>query len=372
MRKLKVLFTIQGDGRGHMTQALAVQKILLNAGHQIPAILLGRQPEQQVPEFFLNKAAAPIIRYDSFAFVADKQNKAISPAATILQNLRNARLFVRSLGIVRQALRKYQPDVVLNYFEPLVGIYSLLFRPRVPLACLANQYLFLHPGYSFPPGKRIERFFVRLWARVTSFRAKRLLALSLQPRADQSRINVIPPLLRPEVLAREPHGREPFLLIYLLKSGLREEIVSWHEKHPEVELHCFTDLPQAEETVANDGTLFFHRISELAFLDLMARCNGIVATAGYQTLCEAMYFGKPILAVPVGNHYEQFCNAFECRTIGAGLGAERFDLDAFLEYLPKHVPVPFRDWVAQAPERIVSAIESVAQGLPSLGFRPKE
>jgi hypothetical protein len=92
----------------------------------------------------------------------------------------------------------------------------------------------------------------------------------------------------------------------------------------------------------------------------MARCNGIVATAGYQTLCEAMYFGKPILAVPVGNHYEQFCNAFECQAIGAGLGAERFDLDTFQEYLPKHVAVPFRDWVAQAPERILKAIESAA------------
>jgi uncharacterized protein (TIGR00661 family) len=360
MRKFKVLFTIQGDGRGHMTQALAVQKILLDAGHTVPAILLGRQPDQQVPDFFLNKAAAPIVRYDSFAFVADKENKTISLSATALQNFRNARLFVRSLGIIRQALRQYRPDVVLNYFEPLVGIYYLLFRPHVPLACLANQYLFLHPNCPFPPGRRLERFFVQMWARVTSFRARRLLALSLQPRADASRVTVIPPLLRPEVLARQAQGREPFLLIYLLKSGLRDEIISWHQKHLEVELHCFTDLPQADETVAHDGTLFFHRISETVFLDLMTSCNGIVATAGYQTLCEAMYFGKPILAVPVGNHFEQFCNAFECQAIGAGLGAERFDLSAFLEYLPKHKPAPFRDWAAQAPQRIVQAIESVS------------
>jgi uncharacterized protein (TIGR00661 family) len=162
-------------------------------------------------------------------------------------------------------------------------------------------------------------------------------------------------------LARASQGREPFLLIYLLKSGLRDEIVRWHQQRPEVELHCFTDLPQEEETDAHDGTLFFHRISEATFLDLMTRCNGIVATAGYQTLCEAMYFGKPILVVPVGNHYEQFCNAFECQKIGAGLGDQRFDLDSFMEYLPKHAPPPFRDWVAQAPERIVQAIELIAR-----------
>ena len=164
MRRLKVLFTIQGDGRGHMTQALAVQKILLDAGHRIPAILLGRQPDQQVPDFFLTKAAAPIVRFDSFAFVADRQNKSISPTATVVQNLRNVRLFVRSFGTIRQVLRQYRPNVVLNFFEPLVGIYYLLFGSRARLACLANQYLLLHPGYRFPPGKRVERFFVQLWA----------------------------------------------------------------------------------------------------------------------------------------------------------------------------------------------------------------
>jgi uncharacterized protein (TIGR00661 family) len=360
MRKLKVLFTIQGDGRGHMTQALAVQKILHDAGHSIPAILLGRQPDQQMPEFFLNKVTAPIIRFDSFAFVADPHNKSISPLATLWQNLRHGRRFVRGLGIIRREMRHYRPDVVLNYFEPLVGIYYLLFRPRVPLACLANQYLFLHPQYPFPRGKKLERFMVQLWARVTSFRAKRLLALSLRARPDLSRIAVIPPLLRPEILARDAESREPFLLIYLLKAGLRDEIIAWHEKHPTVELHCFTDLPQPEDAVAHDATLFFHRINEKAFLDLMVRCNGMVATAGYQTLCEAMYYGKPILVVPVGNHYEQYCNAHEAQTIGAGLGAERFELDRFLEYLPKHVPVPFRDWVAEAPQRILQAIEGIA------------
>ncbi|HLW66346.1 MAG TPA: glycosyltransferase family protein [Gemmataceae bacterium] len=372
MRKLNVLFTINGDGRGHMTQALAMQKILHDAGHRVPAMLVGREPNQPIPGFFPSKAAVPIIRFDSFAFVADPQNKSISLPATVWHNLRDAPRFIQSFGAIRRALRQYRPDVVLNFFEPIAGIYYLLYRPRAALVSLANQYIMLHPDYSFPPGKRLDRLFVQLWSRVTSFRSRRLLALSLKPRANLSRMTVIPPLLRPEVLARAPQTREPFLLIYLLKSGLRDEIVHWHQQHPEVELHCFTDLPQAEETLAYDETLYFHRLSETAFLDLMARCNGIVATAGYQTLCEAMYLGKPILVVPVANHYEQFCNAFECPAIGAGLGAAHFDLSAFLEYLPKHKPAPFREWVAQAPQRIVQAIESVDQGLPSLGFDRKE
>lgn len=364
MRKLRVLFTIQGDGRGHLTQALAVQRILLDAGHSIPAILVGRQPDQDMPAFYAQKAAAPITRIDSFAFVTDKSDTRIAPLPTLLHNIRNAKRYWESLNVIRRAIARHRPDVVLNFFEPLVGICYLLYRPAAPLACVANQYLFLHPDYPFPPGKRVDRWLVQFWSRVTSIGARKRLALSLRPKTNfPTGLAVTPPLLRPEVLALTDARRESFLLVYLLRAGFRDEIISWHRRHPELPLHCFTDASQEAESVAFDDTLTFHRINDRAFLDLMARCNGLVATGGYQTVCEAMYCGKPILIVPVGNHFEQECNAREGEMVGAGLGASRFDLDRFGEYLPKHAtdPAPFRDWVAEAPARVLAALEAVAK-----------
>jgi uncharacterized protein (TIGR00661 family) len=360
---LKVLFTIQGDGRGHLTQALAVQRILLNAGHSIPAILVGRQPDQEMPDFYARIAAAPIARYDSFAPITDKTNTRIHPFATLRYNVANVRRYWRSIGIIRSAILQHRPDVVLNFFEPLVGLCYLFHRPAVPLACVANQYLLLHPDYDFPPGKRIDRWLVQFWSRVTSIGARRRLVLSLKPMSNcPSGMAIIPPLLRPEVLACDLKRNEQFLLIYLLKAGFRDEIIAWHQKHPGVELHCFTDVPQETDAVPFDSTLTFHRIGDQKFLDLMARCRAIVATGGYQTICEAMYLGKPILIVPVGNHYEQECNAHEGEMIGAGQGAGHFDLDRFMDYLPSHAadPASFRAWVAAAPERVLTALEAAA------------
>src|SRR5262249_13314426 len=330
MRKLRVLFTIQGDGRGHLTQALAVQKILLDAGHEIPAILVGRQPDQEMPEFYAQKAAAPITRIDSFAFVTDKSDTKIAPLPTLVHNIRNAKRYWDSLQRIRDAIARHRPDVVLNFFEPLVGLCYLVHRPAAPLACVANQYLLLHPDYPFPPGKRLDRWLVQFWSRVTSFGARKRLALSLKPMSNfPTGLAVTPPLLRTEVVALNDSRRESFLLIYLLKAGFRDAIIAWHRRHPEVALHCFTDRLPDGEAVAFDDTLTFHRINDRTFLDLMARCNGMVATGGYQTVCEAMYCGKPILIVPVGNHYEQECNAHEGELAGAGLGASHFDLDRF-------------------------------------------
>lgn len=364
MRKLRVLLAIQGDGRGHLTQALAVQRILLDAGHAIPAILVGRQPDQDMPAFYAEKAAAPITRFDSFAFVTDRTDTRIAPLPTLLHNLRNADRYWHSLRMIADAIALHRPDVVLNFFEPLVGICYVLHQPAAPLACLANQYLFLHPEYPFPPGKWLDRLAVKFWSRVTSFGAKRRLALSLRPRANfPAGLVVVPPLLRPEVLSMTAVKREPFLLIYLLKAGFRGEIIDWHKRHPEVELHCFSDRPQDGDAVPLDDTLTFHRIGEHRFMDLLERCQALVATGGYQTICEAMYLDKPILVVPVGNHYEQECNAKEAEKIGAGIGAGHFDLDRFMLYLSSHRidPRPFRAWVAEAPQRLLAALEAASR-----------
>lgn len=49
----------------------------------------------------------------------------------------------------------------------------------------------------------------------------------------------------------------------------------------------------------------------------MAGCRAYASTAGFESICEAMYLGKPVLMVPA--HIEQDCNAYECPAAGAGL-----------------------------------------------------
>jgi uncharacterized protein (TIGR00661 family) len=365
MGKLRVLFTIQGDGRGHLTQALAVQRILLDAGHSITSMIVGRQPDCEMPAFFEQKAVAPITRVDSPAFVFDQSNRRICRLASLFNNLRKLGRFREGMRVIRDEIARQEPDVVLNFFEPLVGLSYLLYRPKAPLACVANQYLMLHPDYPFPPGRLLDRWLVRLWARVTALRSQKLLALSLKSLPNVAEhLVVIPPLLRPEVLKLTHATREPFLLIYLLRAGFREEILAWHRRHPEVRLHCFTDHPQESEAVAYDETLTFHRINDRVFLELLGKCDGVAATGGYQTISEAMYSGKPILIVPAGNHYEQQCNAHEGEQLGAGLGASRFDLDRFVEMLPNYQanPLWFRQWVAEAPRRVIETLEATANG----------
>ena len=51
---MKILFIIQGEGRGHLTQALSLRQKLMAEGHEIVGVLVGKSPARRLPDFFLN------------------------------------------------------------------------------------------------------------------------------------------------------------------------------------------------------------------------------------------------------------------------------------------------------------------------------
>ena len=52
----------------------------------------------------------------------------------------------------------------------------------------------------------------------------------------------------------------------------------------------------------------------------MGRCRGVVCTAGFESVSEAMWLGKPVCMAPTPGHYEQRCNARRRSTFEQNLG----------------------------------------------------
>ncbi|WP_022836448.1 glycosyltransferase family protein [Salisaeta longa] len=356
---MRCLFTIQGEGRGHLTQALALQDLLAEAGHEVCAALVGHSEERPVPAFFRERLRAPITSMPSPTFVADAQRRAVHPWRSLQRGLRRLPMLYRTLDAIGTCIDRHRPDVVINFYEPLTGAYMLRDRPAVPMVSIAHQYMFLHPAYRFPPGRRLHRWGVQAFTHLTAARAAACLALSLYPAPAHGRLQVLPPLLRRAVLNAPQRTAEPFYLVYIVNSGYAQEIIRWHERHPAVPLHCFWDRPAAPATDRYDATLTFHRLDDRRFIDLMTRCKGLVCTAGFESIAEAMYLGKPVQVVPVEGHYEQWCNAFDTVRAGAGIRSTHF-APAHPERLcaaGRSHQNTFRTWVQRHRTRYVACIE---------------
>jgi uncharacterized protein (TIGR00661 family) len=361
---LRCLFVVQGEGRGHLTQAMALRRLLRGAGHEVAGVVVGKSRGRRIPSFFRDAFGGPVRAVESPSFVSDGANRSVRPWATLCREVGRVPTFWRSLERLDAAIDRQDPDVMVNFFEPLVGVHAMMHGASVPTVAVAHQYMFLHAAYQFPKGRWLQRWGARAFARLTAWGATRCLALSLYPVSTPSppRLSVLPPLLRAE-LSRQPRGQtEPFFLVYILNSGYADEVIRWHEQHPDVRLHCFWDRPDAAAVEAYDDTLTFHQLDDKKFLSLMSRCRGLVSTAGFESVAEAMYLGTPVQVVPVEGHYEQLCNAVDAVRAGAGIRSSGFDIDRLRGALPHPggQGAQFRAWVRHARSRFVEEIERAA------------
>jgi len=93
----------------------------------------------------------------------------------------------------------------------------------------------------------------------------------------------------------------------------------------------------------------------------MAGCRAVMCTAGFESVCEAAFLGKPVLMVPLEGHDEQRLNARDAELAGVAISHPNFDLDA-LARLPRHASTAwFREWCLQADAALLETIEHVAR-----------
>lgn len=49
---MKFLFIVQGEGRGHLTQAITLEDMLQRNGHEVVEVLVGKSSSRTLPGFF--------------------------------------------------------------------------------------------------------------------------------------------------------------------------------------------------------------------------------------------------------------------------------------------------------------------------------
>lgn len=360
----KYLFIVQGEGRGHLTQAISLYQMLREAGHEVVSVLLGSSEEKPVPVFFREIVAADIQTFASPTLVYNHKTKGLDIWKTITTHLPKTLQYLRSTKTIKNAVQQHRPHVIVNFYEVVGGLYHWLHQPNIPMVCIGHQYLFLHPEFVFPKGHLLDRWLVNLNTRLTALGADQLLALSFKrmPNEHKQRIAVVPPLLRQAIKALKP-SKHLYLLAYITQYCLAEELIAWHAQHPHLKIHCFWDNPEAQgEWHYHHSQLVFHPIDTQKFMKMMENCAGLVTTAGFEAVSEAMYLGKPVLMIPVPEHFEQACNALDAARAGAGMRGTSFqDLNEFINYLPFHesVQADFQYWQNQASTLFVNYLENL-------------
>ena len=356
---LDVVFVVQGEGRGHMTQAIALGTHLRDAGHRVSAVYVGHSRFRPTPEYFAEEVGAPVEAFEAPINVPDRTLRRISVRRTAWHSLVHVPAFLRSIALLTNRIRAHRPDVVVNFYDLLAGFAHHLSPRGTRRVAVAHNYLVGHPGAAAAPSGRAGRMGLALLSWGTGWGSTRLLALSFDELPPHRTILPVPPLLRPGLdrLSITDHG---YLLAYALNPGYGRDLADWHRRNPDVVVHCYIEGGPAALGAPGHPNFHVHELGSEAFLKHLAACRAFVGTAGFESTCEAFFLSKPVLTVPVEGQYEQSFNALDAQRVGAARAGTYADLDDFWHDLPRPDPdsvARFRGWVGSAPEVFLRAIE---------------
>jgi len=342
---MRYLFVVQGEGRGHLTQALSLKTMLEQSGHEVVAVMAGSSRKCILPEYFTQKIGLEVIQFQSPNFLPAPKGKNVPLLFSVLYNLHFLPVYLNSMLTINRTIKQMQPDVVINFYELMCGFTYGFFKPKPHMINVAHQYYFLTPEFCYTGNNEWQFRLLNFYSRLTAWNASKILALSFRYNRTLSygKISIVPPLLRKEVKSLEPQQGE-YIHGYMLNSGYADKLVAWSTKNKQQPLHFFWDRKHVDDDTKLTPQLTMHKLSDSAFLNYMSGCKAYATTAGFESVCEAMYLQKPILMVPV--HIEQECNAIDALASRAGVTASDFNLDLLLGFVPDFKPNPkFKHWV---------------------------
>ena len=325
------------------------------------AVLAGANRNRRWPDYYERGFTVPVERMASPAMVYT-QGRRFNTAATLWGLLTRLGDYRGSVRCLDAAIRQTRPDLLVNFLEPVAAWHRAISGGHLPVLSVGHQFMVEHPGYVRVPGQWVQQWAFRRYVDFLGSGTTRY-ALSFYRTDDDPGQGLLsgPPLLREELFQTGPtQGRH--LLVYLLNDGYLREVETWHRRHPDVELHCFCQRPGRSEEERRHANLTIHPLHATRFLESMAQCQAVVCTAGFESLSEAAWLGKPVLAIPVEGHIEQALNAADAERCGLGIASREFSLDRVLSLTrPRAAQQAFREWIRESDSRLSRAVDRAVE-----------
>ncbi len=352
----KILFFLQSEGRGHLTQAISFRNALKDSDYEVIGCVLGTTIDKKIPEYFRNSLNVPIWEVESPQFVK-KDNKSISISKTIFKNIGKVDTYINSLKQIEDIVNNEKPDLIINFYETLTGLWNYKFnKNKISVISIGHQFIFEHSNFKFHNDNKFQQFLLKTMNKITSYGSKERWGLSFYEICDDRDLKIIPPLIREDVLDKKT-SLEDFVLVYLSNIGYLEEIIFLAKCY----VHNFKVFTNVDDIQTPSKNITIYPLSDVQFLDEMSRCKGVMMTSGFESVCEAKYLNKPALLIPIENHYEQECNAFDAEKIAAGKYSHNFNFINFLLYKDKYDSdnLEYVKWVNSYKSKLIYRLNQI-------------
>jgi len=283
---MKILYSIQGTGNGHLARATEIVPILKSFA-ETDVLVSGTQADLKVP-FHID------YRFSGMSFIIG-QNGGVD----ILKTFRKMSLIHFFRDIRNLQLDQY--DLVISDFEP-VSAWACWLQNKDCIG-LSHQNAVLHPS---APRPEFTDWFGKL---ILKYYAPSKYHYGFNFKASYP--DIYPPVIRSEI-RNSKSTIKPHYTVYL-PAYSDQQIQDVLLKIPETKWEVFSKYSKTEYLV---GNVHFRPISLKDFTESFLSSSGLLCTAGFEGPAEAIYLGKKLCVIPMKKQYEQYCNAAYLKSMG--------------------------------------------------------
>ncbi|MDP9036789.1 MAG: teichoic acid biosynthesis protein [Myxococcota bacterium] len=328
---MRILYGVVGEGMGHATRSKVVCEHLINSGHEVKIVVSGRA------HAFLSRTFDDVveIRGLTIRYVDNRMDR----DGTLARNVLAAPgMLTANVGAYFERVAGFRPDAVISDFDSFAYLYAK--RHRVPILSLDNQQIISRcrmPKFAKHGVKvdyQMTKAFVR--AKLPACDHYLLTTFFYPPVRKRYAKNttLVPPIVRREIVEAKARARPGEHVLVYQTSGSDLSLL--------VELNAVREerfVVYGLQKSLRRGNCTLKEFSEEGFVGDLVTARAVIANGGLSLISEAVYLGKPVLSVPVGNQYEQTLNARYLEQLGYGLASERIRADLvglFLREAPKY------------------------------------
>lgn len=315
----RLIYGLSGEGRGHASRAQAVVSQLRRRGHEVRFCCGG------VARRVLEGQGEPVIPVPPLEHVLEENQLQLwQTALNIGPELLGA---LPTIDRLCEVFASFDPDLLIADFETFST--RTAERLGIPVLSLNHQQIITEAEYRTPPGEWLDAGVARMATHfIAPQRPTKVLITSFfeLPLKQPAHATLVPPILRSDVRTLEPSTGEHVLVYYNHGDGAEDVLHALKEARQKAAIYGFPD----DLVPDHDAHLAARRASRTGFLEDLATSKAVISTAGFTLMSEALYLGKPILAVPNGGIFEQTLNARYLERLGLGECAEQEALDADL------------------------------------------
>ena len=323
---MRVLYGVCGEGMGHATRSAVVGAHLERRGHQVT---YASGPGRAL-DHLQARSGRPVLRVLGPAWWM--HGNRINPALTALSNVfRIGAGTVANIPALLQA-EKLRPDVVISDFDYWSGWAS--HRLGVPLLAVDSVHFLTRCTHDPALLRDEDRHAAAITlpiVRLVVPGARRYLVTSFADAPIVGENTTLHrPILRDEIfverLRRLATGdwRSKYAVAYFFEGADHERMaLALGAMGMPVRVYGKAGLCGEQQC----GNVTFCPTSAEGFARDLASCAAVVGST-YTLMSEAIFLGKPMLAVPFGGQYEMALNASYLERLGYGMRAPAGELTA--------------------------------------------